>query len=183
MSNILERDIDNINDIYEDEEDSMENKYLTFNIANESYGINIQCVVEIIELQKITEVPDMPPFIKGVINLRGKIIPVMDLRLRFHMDARDYDDRTCTIVTNIRDTNIGFIVDTVDEVVEILENNIEPPPKFKSDKIKEQYISGLGKVGNSVKIILDVEKVLYEEEIMNLKNLSTDKNKTDNTKE
>lgn len=174
MSNIIERDIDNINDIYEDEEDSMENKFLTFNISDESYGINIQCVVEIIELQKITEVPDMPDFIKGVINLRGKIIPVMDLRLRFHLEERGYDDRTCIIVTNIKDTNVGFIVDTVDEVVEILENNIEPPPKFKSDRIKEQYISGLGKIDSSVKIILDVEKVLYEEEILNLKNISKD---------
>ena len=156
----------------EDDDDSMANKYMTFIIGQETFGIEIQYIIEIIELQKITEVPDMPEYVKGVINLRGKIIPVMDLRLRFKMPSKEFDDRTCIIVTDIKDTPIGFIVDTVEEVANISEENVSPPPQFKTVSGKERYIKGLGKIGDNVKIILDVEKILFENEINSLKNIS-----------
>jgi purine-binding chemotaxis protein CheW len=151
--------------IAEDEnEDTQANKYLFFRIGKESYGIGIRHIIEIIELQKISAVPDMPDYVKGVINLRGKVIPIVDLRLRFTMQERDYDDRTCIVVTEIDRVLIGFIVDTVEEVMEISEGNIEPPPRFKSASGKDRYISGLGKAGEAVKILLDVEKIMRDED-------------------
>jgi purine-binding chemotaxis protein CheW len=153
----------------EDEENNQENKYLLFKLGDEVYGIQILYVTDIIEMQKITEVPDMPDYIKGVINLRGKVIPLMDLRLRFGLPEREYDDRTCIIVVNIDSTAIGFIVDTVSEVHDISEKDISPPPTFKSEGVKEQYISGLGKIGDEVKILLDVKKILHREELEDIK--------------
>jgi purine-binding chemotaxis protein CheW len=148
----------------DEDEDTQANKYMTFRTGKEAYGISIRFIREIIELQKITEVPDMPVYVKGVINLRGKVIPVIDLRLRFGLEARVYDDRTCIIIIELKDM-IGFIVDSVDEVLEIMEKDIEPAPKFKSVSGKERYIMGMGKVGEAVKILLDVEKILYEGEV------------------
>jgi purine-binding chemotaxis protein CheW len=153
----------------DDDENTQENKYLLFNLGDEVYGINIGSVTGIEEMQKITEVPDMPGYIRGVINLRGKVIPVMDLRLRFGMEAREYDDRTCIIIVNIDGSSIGFIVDTVAEVHDIYPKDIEPAPSFKSASGKEQYISGLGKIGEDVKILLDVKKILFKEEIEAIK--------------
>lgn len=163
-------DIDN-SMLYEDEnEDTQANKYLLFDIGDEVFGIAIEQVTEIIELQEITKVPDLPDFIKGVINLRGKIIPAMDLRLRFGMQEREYDDRTCIINVNIRDNLVGFIVDTVKEVQEIPEGNIEAPPEFKSASGHQKYISGLGKIDSEVKILLDVDSILYEKELEEITN-------------
>ena len=153
----------------EDDEDTLANKYLCFKLSNEEYGIAIRHIIEIIELQKITEVPDMPGFVRGVINLRGKVIPVIDLRLRFHILEREYDDRTCIIVIHIDETLIGLIVDTVDEVLLISGDNIEEAPKFSSTSTKDRYVEGLAKVGETVKIILDVEKILYEKDLSVLK--------------
>lgn len=161
----------------DEDDDSMANKYMTFKIADESFGIDIKYILEIIEMQKITDVPDMPNFVKGVINLRGKIIPVMDLRLRFKLEEKEYDDRTCIIVTDINDAPVGFIVDTVEEVADIADDNIEPPPKFKAVEGKERYIQGLGKIGDMVKIIIDVEKILFGEEMEAVRNLAKDENK------
>lgn len=152
-------------DTDEEDEDTQANKYLSFHLATESYGVSIRYIIEIIEIQQITEVPNMPDFVKGVINLRGKVIPVVDLRLRFHLPEREYDDRTCIIVTEINETTIGFIVDTVEEVVEIPLENIEPAPNFKSSSVKERYISGLGKIDHQVKILLDLNKILYEKDL------------------
>jgi purine-binding chemotaxis protein CheW len=149
----------------DDDENSQENQYLLFPLGEEIYGINIGSITEIVEKQKITEVPDMPEYIKGVINLRGRIIPVLDLRVRFGMETRTYDDRTCIIIVRVGERTVGFIVDTVAEVQNIAQNNIEPPPEFKSDKITKKYIRGLGKVGKSVKILIDVEKVINQEDI------------------
>jgi len=148
----------------DDTEDTQANKYLFFRIGKESYGIGIRFIIEIIELQRISEVPEMPSYVKGVINLRGKVIPIIDLRLRFGMEERDYDDRTCIVVTEIERTLIGFIVDTVEEVMEIPEDKIEPPPRFKSNKGKDRFISGMGKVGESVKILIDVERMVADED-------------------
>jgi purine-binding chemotaxis protein CheW len=154
--------------IDDDNEDTQANKYLFFRIGKESYGIGIKHIIEIIELQRISEVPDMPRYVKGVINLRGKVIPIIDLRLRFSMEERAYDDRTCIVVTEIDKTLIGFIVDTVEEVVEIPEKNVAEPPRFKSASGQDRYIHGLGKVGDSVKILLDVEKIVDDQSLREL---------------
>jgi len=152
--------------IAEDEnEDTQADKYLFFKIGKESYGIGIKYIIEIIELQKIAEVPDMPRYVKGVINLRGKVIPNIDLRLRFGMEEREYDDRTCIVVTEIDGVSIGFIVDTVEEVMEITQDNIEEAPPFQTRSGEEKYISGMGKVGEQVKILLDVEKLVQDERL------------------
>ena len=149
----------------DDDFDAQADKYLLFRIGKEIYGIDIKHVTEIIELQKITEVPDMPEYINGVINLRGKIIPAMDMRLRFHMEVREYDSRTCIIIVNVNNKAIGLVVDTVAEVQDIPLENIEPAPNFKSENSKERFISGLAKAGEDVRIILDVEKIISEGKI------------------
>ena len=149
----------------EEEENTQADKYLLFNLGAEVYGIPITHVINIIELQKITEVPDMPEHIRGVINLRGSVIPVMDLRLRFRLPARAYDDRTCIIIVKVAEKSVGFICDTVAEVNNIAPHNIEAPLQFKRDHDQVQYISGLGKVGEDVRILLDVEKVLSDDDM------------------
>jgi len=148
----------------EDDEDTQKDKFLTFHIENEDYGVEIRYVTEIIGMQKITEVPDMPKFVKGVINLRGKVIPVMDVRLRFGMDFQEYNDRTCIIVADIGETTVGLIVDKVQEVINIAESQIELPPNL-NDTEGNQFIKGMGKVDDEVKILLDVETVLYHREL------------------
>ncbi len=149
----------------DEDESSKENKFLTFKIADEVYGIAISDITEIIEVQKVTDVPDMPKYVKGVINLRGKVIPIMDLRLRFNMEERKYDDRTCIVIVNINETSIGFIVDTVLEVVDIPEAEIDPPPQFKTASGYEMYVAGIGKFGDEVKILLDADKIVHRDEL------------------
>ena len=145
------------------EEDTMENKFLTFHLGPEDYGIEIRYVTEIIGVQKITDVPDMPDYIKGVINLRGKVIPVMDVRARFKLPARAYDERTCIIVVQVNGTAVGLVVDEVSEVANIARDQIEPPPRTGRGK-SSRFFSGMGKMGDEVKILLDVERLLYDEE-------------------
>ena len=151
-------------DLDEEEEDSQKDKYLTFRIGNEDYGIEIAYVTEIVGIQAITEVPDMPAFVRGVINLRGQVIPVIDVRTRFKLNARDYDDRTCVVVVNINSTSIGLIVDTVNEVLDIPAAQVSPPPSINAGA-SGRYLQGMGKVGDTVKILLDVNKLLYEQEL------------------
>jgi purine-binding chemotaxis protein CheW len=162
---VKERETDEMVLEGDDDENSQANKYLLYNIGEEVYGISIVSVTEIIEMQKVTEVPDMPDYVKGVINLRGRVIPVMDLRLRFGMEERAHDDRTCIIIADVKDNQLGFIVDTVAEVQDILEKDIEPPPNFKSDAGRNQYLAGLGKIGDKVTILIDVKRILQEREI------------------
>lgn len=152
----------------EEEEDTLKGRFLTFALGNESYGIEIRYVTEIIGIQPITEVPELPDYVKGIINLRGKIIPVMDVRLRFKKKFRDYNDRTCVVVIDIQNISIGLIVDSVSEVITIPETEIVPPPDVSREGNK--YISGIGKVGNEVKLLLDCDKLLNEHEIQNLSN-------------
>ncbi|MBC8278854.1 MAG: purine-binding chemotaxis protein CheW [FCB group bacterium] len=157
-----------INDLLDTEqEDTMEGKFLIFRIAGEEYGIPIRNVTEIIGVQSVTDLPGTPPYVKGVINLRGKVIPVIDVRIRFSMEERDYDDRTCIIVVNIKEIKVGLIVDSVSEVLDIPANDIEPPPKV-SQGAGTFYIQGLGKVDNAVKILLDTQKLLFEDELAQL---------------
>lgn len=146
-----------------EEDDSMKNRYLTFRVGNEDYGIEILYVTEIVGMQKVTEVPDMPDFVKGVINLRGQVIPVIDVRTRFQLESRQYDDRTCAIVVNIDATVIGLIVDSVDEVLNIPDQEISPPPTI-NESWSCRFITGMGKVDGKVKILLEVGKLLFDED-------------------
>lgn len=158
-------------ELSEQEEDTQKGKFLTFIIGSESYGIEIKYVTEIIGIQPITQVPELPEYIRGIINLRGKIIPVMDVRLRFRKPSREYDDRTCVVVVDIEDITIGLIVDSVSEVLSIPDGEIVPPPDV--NKAGNKYIKGIGKAGNDVKLLLDCNKLLNEEEAENLsKNLT-----------
>ena len=145
------------------EEDTLKGRFLTFRLAEEDYGLEIRYVTEIIGIQKITEVPDMPGFVKGVINLRGKVIPVMDVRARFCLPEREYDERTCIIVVNVEEKSVGLVVDKVNEVASIPDEQIEPPPRTGQESCS--YIQGIGKIGEEVKILLDVKRLLYEEEM------------------
>lgn len=133
-------------------------KFLTFVIGDACYGLDIAHVTEIIGLQKITTMPDVPHYIRGVINLRGNVIPVMDVRSRFGIAHRDYDDRTCIIVIQVQKTSVGLVVDTVSEVLDIDHVNIQQPPTVGSSG--SNYISGLGKVGSEVKVLLDARRLL-----------------------
>ncbi len=153
-------------ELLEQEEDTQKGRFLTFVLSNESYGIEIKYVTEIIGIQPVTEVPELPEYIRGIINLRGKIIPVMDVRLRFKKSFREYNDRTCVIVIDIRDISIGLIVDSVSEVLSIPETEIVAPPEV--NKNGNKYIKGIGKVGNEVKLILDCDRLLNEEETESL---------------
>ena len=158
-----------LQDFIEGEEDTQKDKYLIFSIGKESYGIDIKYVIEIIGIEPITEVPELPAYVKGVINLRGKIIPVMDVRIKFKKEEKEYDDRTCIIVVEISGICIGLIIDRVLEVVSIDENNISPPPKTSSNKDNaNKYIKGIGKIQNEVRLLIDCYKLLEEGEIEEL---------------
>ncbi len=154
-------------EILEQEEDTQKGRFLTFSLGKETYGIEIKYVTEIIGIQAITEIPELPEYIKGIINLRGKIIPVMDVRLRFKKEPRAYNDRTCVIVVDITDISIGLIVDSVSEVLSIPEQDIVEPPQMNKG-FNNRYIKRIGKVGNEVKLLLDCEKLLTENEIESL---------------
>ena len=158
----------NLLDQIDEEDGAIDDMYLTFELGDEIYGIGIKYVTEIVGIQNITEVPDMPDFVKGVVNLRGQVIPVVDVRLRFHMQERDYDERTCIVVVNIDDIQLGLVVDTVNEVMTISSSSISPPPKVAAAN-SAQYIKGMGKIGDSVKILLDGQKLLFEDEVAELK--------------
>jgi len=155
---------------FAEEEDTQKGKFLTFHLAREDYGIEIRHVTEIIGIQKITEVPDMPDFVRGVINLRGKVIPIMDVRTRFRLPEREYDDRTCIIVVNIEEKSVGLVVDKVNEVAAIPEEQIEPPPNIQRGSAS-RYIQGMGKIEDEVKILLDINRLLYDEELEQLGSL------------
>lgn len=157
-----------IEGIVEEAEDTQKGRFLTFVLGEESYGIDIKYVTEIIGLQPVTEVPELPDYIRGIINLRGKIIPVMDVRLRFKKPFKEYNDRTCVVVIDIEEISIGLIVDRVSEVLTIPDEEIVPPPEI--NKMGNKYIKGIGKVGNEVKLLLDCYKLLSEEDIENLSN-------------
>lgn len=148
-----------------------EGKYLTFALAGEEYGISILKVKEIIGMMGITAVPQTPEFVKGVINLRGKVIPVVDLRLKFGMEAMPYTERTCIVVVEISGSAgpimMGIVVDTVSEVLNIKASEIEDTPTF-GVKLNTEFILGMAKINSAVKILLDINRVLTEEEITHL---------------
>lgn len=151
------------------EMDTQLDKYVTFKSGNEYFGMKIQYVNEIIVFQDITEIPESEDYIKGLINLRGKIIPVIDVRIRFKQEPIEYNDRTCIIVINVKDTIVGLIVEKVAEVVEIKQEDILPPPSVTighEEKTQNKYVYGIGKVGEEVKLLLDPDKLLKDEELV-----------------
>ena len=151
--------------------DARAGKYLAFHLANEEFGIRVLKVREIMGLQEITAVPQTPPHIKGVINLRGKVVPVIDLRLKFGVDAAEYTQRTCIIVTQVQGESgpilMGIVVDGVSEVLNLTAQEIEDTPDFGED-IAGKYLLGMAKVKGKVKILLDIDRVLSGQELHNL---------------
>ncbi len=157
MSELIEKDM-------EQEEDTQKDKYLTFLLEKDYYGIEIKYVTEIIGIQTITGVPGQAEYVKGIINLRGRIIPVVDVRLLFKKEEVAYNDRTCIVVVDIREVSIGLIVDSVSEVISIPENDVVPPPQLNKG-FQNKYVKGIGKVGNDVKLVLDCERILDNDEL------------------
>lgn len=150
---------------------TQQDKYVTFKSGNEYFALKIEYVNEIIVFQEITEIPESEDYIKGLINLRGKIIPVIDVRVRFKQEPMEYTDRTCIIVINVKDMVVGLIVEKVAEVVEIKEENILPPPSATighEEKTQNRYVYGIGKVGEEVKLLLDPDRLLKDEELLAL---------------
>jgi len=154
--------------------DARAGKYLTFQLANEEFGIRVLKVREIIGVQEITMVPQTPAHIKGVINLRGKVVPVIDLRLKFGLPSCEYTQRTCIIVTQVQGESgpilMGTVVDGVSEVLNLAGGEIEDTPDFGED-IGSQYLLGMAKVKGKVKILLDIDKVLSSQDLHNLGNM------------
>jgi purine-binding chemotaxis protein CheW len=145
------------------EEDTRKGKYLTFKLGTEIFAIEISYVTEINNLLPITAIPDSPVYIKGIISLRGKIIPVIDMRLKFRKEPAEYNDRTCIIILNIDDIQVGLIVDNVAEVLNISDDNIEPPPEFNFSA-KNRYLKGIGKIGDRLALILDCRSILTDDD-------------------
>ena len=136
-------------------------KFLTFEIDNRTFGLPIKDVIEIIEVQTAMPVPEFPNYVKGIINTKGRVIPVIDVRLRFQLEEAEYTERTCIIVVSISSVEIGFIVDTVRAVIELEEDMLAPPPAITTDKVSK-YITGVAKYEDGLIIILDAKKMLDE---------------------
>jgi purine-binding chemotaxis protein CheW len=147
------------------------NQYLAFMLGKETFAMDIRFIKEIIQYSSLTEVPLMPPFIRGVINLRGSVVPVIDLSVRFGRDTTNIAHRTCIVVLEVQNGEgtvvLGAIVDHVDEVLELAPSDIEAAPTFGSD-LRPEFISGIGKVGGRFVILLDVNNVLSIEELASL---------------
>jgi purine-binding chemotaxis protein CheW len=142
-------------------EDTLHGRYLTFHLNEEYYGVEISYVTDIIQMQPIATLPDVSSYIKGIINLRGEIIPVMDVRLLFGKGEAEYTERTCIIVARTDDLCVGLIVDSVSEVLFIADENISPLPKING--ASNRYIKGIGKVGREIKLLLDFEEMVADD--------------------
>ena len=149
------------------EEDTQKGQFMTFQTGKEFFGISISYINEIIQMQSITAVPEVDDYIKGLINLRGKIVPVIDVRVRFRMPPLEYTDRTCIIVISVKSMVIGLIVEKIAEVITITDEDIVPPPSFgrKDGNEQNKYVYGLARMGDSVKLLLDPEKLVKQEDI------------------
>jgi len=157
----------------------LDSKKLTFRLEKEIFGIPVISVKTIIGMMPVTKVPRTPDFVKGVINLRGKVIPVVDLRIKFGMDEKSYTERTCIIVVEIFSKDIqklmGLIVDDVSEVINLSDDSIEPPPEYGL-KIKDDFLTGIGKFKDKVIMLIDINKVLNVEEMTLVKEIGGDEN-------
>jgi purine-binding chemotaxis protein CheW len=151
--------------------DSRAGKYLIFHLGEEEFGIQVQKVREIMGVQDVTQVPQTPAYVKGVINLRGKVIPVVDLRLKFEMPAVEYTHRTCIVVVQIAGSRgmmgMGIVVDGVVEVLNIAGADVEDTPSFGKE-VEVPYVMGLAKIKNKVKILLDIDQVMTARELARL---------------
>ncbi|NLA86360.1 MAG: purine-binding chemotaxis protein CheW [Clostridiales bacterium] len=145
-------------------EDAQKGRFLAFLIGSEAYGIEIKYVTEIIGIQSVTEMPEMPSYVKGIINLRGRIIPLIDIRLRFGKEAREYDDRTCVIVVGINTFSYGLIVDSVFEVLSIPDEDTSPLPEINMTATNK-FIKSIGKTSSGIVLIVDCEKLLTPDDI------------------
>lgn len=162
---------DKVNVAYNNlDEDTLKNKYLTFYTDKQLFGILISEVVQIVGMQEITAVPEFPSYAKGVINLRGTIIPIIDVRLRLKKEEIEYNERTCIIVTNINGAYIGFIVDSVNEVTNINNGDISNPPQMGSDYVNT-FITGIAKLNSNIVLLIDLKKILNEKELDFITNL------------
>ena len=153
----------NLLNLTEQDEDTLKGKYLIFAMGADMYGIEIRYVTEIISIQPITEVPDLPDYVMGITNLRGKIIPIIDARMRFKKPPREYDDRTCIIVLDTEEVSVGLIVDSVAEVLSLKDEDIAAPPEI--NRTGHRYVKGIGKTGGGVKLLLDCQRLLTDDEI------------------
>jgi purine-binding chemotaxis protein CheW len=147
----------------DDDDELVVDQYLTFHIGAEDFAIEVSSVVEIVGIQHITQIPDMPPFMRGVINLRGRVIPVVDVRRRFGLEDRAYDARTCIVVVNLAGVTTGLIVDTVSEVLSIPADLVSPPPSVQGNR-RSRFVRGVGRVADGIKLLLDLDKFLLESE-------------------
>ncbi len=155
------------------EEDTQKGKFMVFQTGKESYGISISYVNEIVGMQPITAVPEVEDYIKGLINLRGRIIPVIDVRIRFKMEPVEYTDRTCIMIINVKSTTIGLIIEKIAEVDTIMDEDIVPPPSLgHKENEQNKYVYGLAKNGDSVKLLLDPEKLIRDEDMELMEELS-----------
>lgn len=159
-----------IDQFYEEQEDTQYGRYLTFYLLNDVYGIEIKYVTEIIGVLPITTVPEVADYIKGIINLRGKIIPIIDLRIKFNKPSTEYDDRTCIIIAETEDLVLGLVVDRVADVMAINDEDIAPPPSHKSG-IRNRYIRGIGKVAGEIKLLIDCDKLFNEQETQEINSI------------
>lgn len=151
----------------EDEEDVTTEKYLTFLIDSQTYAVEISNVKEIISIQEVTAMPDFPKFIKGIINVRGVIIPVIDMRYRFKKPEKEYDERSSIVITIINELLIGLIVDSVDEVLDVEIADISPSPKLSADS-SAKYVSSIAKIGKKIVLILDTNRLLNSDELLGI---------------
>jgi len=146
--------------------DEMHGKYLIFKVGDGSYGIEICHVLELIGVQDITQIPHTHHYVKGIINLRGTIIPVVDIDLRFGFDEKDYTDRTCIMVLSMDDMSVGLIVEEVKDVVLIDDENIQPPPRVGEHSVKDDFVKSVGLVDGEVKQLLDIHRLFQDEELL-----------------
>ncbi|MFW5694032.1 MAG: chemotaxis protein CheW [Alkalispirochaeta sp.] len=148
-----------------EEEDMTRDRYLCFTLEDQSFAVPITVVREIVEMQEITPVPHMPEYLRGVVNLRGQIIPIIDLRLRLGMDYREYDRRTCIVIVAYEGKQIGLVVDRMDEVVHFDENHREPAPDYRDDHGMHQFIGGVGRRDDQVVMLLETDTILARSQV------------------
>lgn len=147
--------------ISEDVLEELNNRYLLFNIDEAFYGLSLTTVLEIINIQKITQIPGTPDYIKGIVNLRGKVVPVIDVRIKFNLPEREYDGQTCIIVLDVNDTHVGLIVDRVSEVVTVEKSQLVDPPEVGD--VVSNYLASVSEIGNKVVLNIDCIKFLEKD--------------------
>jgi len=157
-----------------EEEDTQRGRFLTFTLEDNVYGLPIRFVTEIIGIQVATKVPETPDYVKGIINLRGRIIPLIDVRLKFGKEGIPYNERTCIIVIDVNAVAVGLIVDMVDDVLTLDDSQIALPPSGGALGFENRYIEGIGKAGDTVLLLLDAEKLLKADEMEMIESIASE---------